>query len=156
MRARPDQFPKIGAKQAASPDAARLFDELAHRADTFAQMQDKSTESITKHREAREGRPVHLTKSDQRLMAEFGADADKVVQDMRDHVGSMDDTALLVCALSGVHQQMDVDERMFSGWPDEDKPAARRLIDYERETLRLIQQFILKPWPTIATEMVSS
>jgi len=142
MPTRPDQFPKIAAKKSALPEVVRLFAALAIRAEKFAKMQDEFTESITIHREAREGRPVKLTRVQHRLMAEFEGDAEKAVQDMQRYAANMDDAALLTCALSAFHQQIQLDERLFSGWHEDDKPMARRLIEYESESMKLIQQFI--------------
>jgi hypothetical protein len=105
-------------------------------------MLDEFTESIGRYRAAREGRPVRLTKKQQQLMAEFNTDADQAVREMERRVPQLDDAALLTVALSGVQQQIELDEKLFSGWHDDDKPAARALIEYQQDTLRLIEQFI--------------
>jgi len=82
------------------------------------------------------------SKTQRRLMSEFKSDADRAVQDIERHVASMDDAALPTSTLSTVQQQIELDERMFSGWHEDEKSTARRLIDYERETLQLIEEFI--------------
>ena len=61
---------------------------------------------------------------------------------MERHSASMDDAALLTSALSGVEQQIQLDERMFPGFHADDRPMAKRLLDYQRETMRLIEQFV--------------
>lgn len=142
MPTRPDQFPKIARKRARSPEVARLFEQLAERAEVFARMQDEFTESITRHRAAREGRPVRLSARQQRMLTEFDRDAEQAVRDMERHTANMDDAALLTSALSGVEQQIQLDEHMFPGFHSDDKPMATRLLDYQRETMRLIEQFV--------------
>jgi len=138
----PDQFPRIALKQAQSPDVVRLFEELAQRAEVFARMQDEFTAGITRHRAAREGRPVRLSARQQRMLTEFDRDAEQAVRDLERLTAGADDTGLLTSALSGVHQQIQLDENMFPGFHADDKPMATRLLDYQRETMRLIEQFV--------------
>ena len=142
MPTRPDQFPRIALKRAQSPDLVRLLEQLAARAEVFARMQDEFTESITRHRASREGRPVRLSTRQQRMLTEFDSDAEQAVRDMERHCASMDDAALLTSALSGAEQQIQLDEHMFPGFHADDKPMAMALLDYQRETMRLIEQFV--------------
>ena len=142
MPTRPDQFPMIARKQAKSPDVVRLFDKLARRAKVFARMQDEFTESVTRHRAERQGRPVRLTSRQQRMLAGFEGDADQAVQDMVRCTPNLDDAALLTTALSGAQQQIQLDEHMIPGFHDDDKPMAARLLDYQRETMSSIEKFI--------------
>lgn len=142
MATQPDQFPKIALKQARSPDVAQLFERLAERAEVFAKMQDEFTESITRHRAARERHPVRLSARQQCMLTEFDCDAQQALRDMERHTASMDDAALLTSALSGVEQQIQLDEHMFPGFHADDKPMAMALLDYQRETMRLIEQFV--------------
>jgi len=137
-----DQFPRIALKQAQSPEVAGLFEQLAERAEVLAHMQDEFIESITRHRSAREGRPVRLSARQQRMLTEFDRDAEKAVRDMERHTASMDDAALLTGALSDVDQQIQLDEYMFQGLHADDAPMAMQLLDYQRETKRLIEQFV--------------
>jgi hypothetical protein len=105
-------------------------------------MLDEFTETVARHREAREGRPFRLTKGQQKFIAEAECDADKEVQKMERHAMNLDDAALLMCTLSSECMQMDTDERMFSGWHSDDREAARRMMEFRRETIRLIEQFV--------------
>ena len=145
MPTRPEQFPTVALKYAKSPDVARLFGELAQRAETLARMRDEFLESITLHRATREGRPFRPTKREQSMLAGFDCDADKAVQELERHAAIMDDAALLSTALSCVHQAVRLDEHLFPGLRDQDKPMATRLLDYQRETMRLIEQFAESP-----------
>ena len=76
------------------------------------------------------------------MLAGFERDADQAVQDMVRCTSNMDDAALLTTALSGAHQQIQLDEHMLSGFHDADKPMARRLLNYQRETMGLIEKSI--------------
>ena len=138
----PDQFPRLAVKRAQSPEIARLFEDLARRAEVFAKMLDEFTESVGRHRSAREGRPVRLSRRQQQMLSEFDRDAEKAVQEMERHIARLDDATLLSSALSGVDQQIRLDERMFTGWHEDDKPMAARLLDFERETKAIIQRFV--------------
>ena len=142
MANRPDQFPQIALRRAQSPEVVRLFEELARRADLFAKMHDEFTQSITQHRAARDGRPVRLSTRQQRMLSEFDRDAERAVEDMERHATNMDDAALLTIALSGTDQQIQLDEHMFHGWHDDDKPMATRLLDFQRETKAMIEHFV--------------
>ncbi len=75
-------------------------------------------------------------------MSEFKSDADRAVQDIERHVAGMDDEGLPTSALSSVHQQIELDEGMISGWHTDEKSTACRLIYYERETLQMVEEFI--------------
>ncbi len=138
----PDQFPRIALKQAQSPDVMRLLEELAQRAEGFARMQDEFTEGITRHRATREGRPVRLSKSQHRMLTEFDRDAKQAVHDMERPTVGADVAGILTTALSAVHLQIRLDEHMFPGFHAGDKPMAMRLLDYQRDTIRLIEQFV--------------
>jgi hypothetical protein len=142
MPTRPDQFPTIALKRAQSPDLVRLFEQLAQRAEVFARMQDEFTESITRNREAREGRPVRLSGRQQQMLNDFDRDAEQAVRDMERQTASMDDAALLTCALSSAEQGIQLDEHMFLATHADDKALATQLLDYQRETMRLIERFV--------------
>ncbi|NBR84997.1 MAG: hypothetical protein EBS84_02995 [Proteobacteria bacterium] len=120
----------------------RLFGQLEERAEVFARMQDEFTEIIALHRAAREGRPVRLSARQQRMLTEFDRDAEQAVRDMERHTFSMDDAALLTSALSGVEQQIQLDEHMLPGFHADDQPMATQLLEYQRETMLLIEQFV--------------
>src|SRR6266581_1854130 len=95
----PDQFPRLAVKRAQSPEIARLFEDLARRAEVFAKMLDEFTESVGRHRSAREGRPVRLSRRQQQMLSEFDRDAEKAVQEMERHIARLDDATLLSSAL---------------------------------------------------------
>ncbi len=137
-----DAFPQLALKQARSPDVARLFEELARRAGILAAMQDEFTRSIIRHREAREGKPFRFSRTQKRTLANFDRDAEQAAGEMDRIVTGMDDAALLASALSEIDQEIQLDERMLSSWHDDDKPMARRLLEFQRETKRLIEQFL--------------
>ena len=61
---------------------------------------------------------------------------------MERHASVMDDAALLTCALSGIDQQIQLDESLMSGWHKDDQPMAQQLLDFQHETKRLIQKFV--------------
>jgi len=142
MATHADPFPQIALKHAESPDVVFLFEGLAARAEVFARMQDEFTAGITKHREAREGKPLKMTTIQQRTLANYERDAEQAKRDIERFAANMDDAALLTNALSGVDQQIQLDEHMFPGWHDDDKPMARKLLDFQRETKALIERFV--------------
>lgn len=142
MATRPDQSFALSAKQAQSPDVVRLFEQLADRAVTVARMQDEFLESIIRNREARTGKPFRNTKRQQRLLDEYDNDAEQAVRDLERLTATMDDKSLLICALSGEHQQLQLDEYMVPGYRPEDREMAQRIIDFRRETIRLIERFV--------------
>lgn len=53
----------------------------------------------------------------------------------------MDDKNLLICALSGEYQQLGLDEGMASSYRPEDSEMANRMIEFRRETIRMIEHF---------------
>jgi HEPN domain-containing protein len=142
MATRPDQSAALAAKQAKLPEVVRLFEQLAGRAETLARMQDEFLESIIRNREARTNKPFRNTKRQQRFLDEFDKDAEQAVRDMERLTAKMDDRSLLISALSGEHQQLQLDEGMASSYRPEDKEMAERLIEFRRETIRLIEQFV--------------
>lgn len=130
MPTRPDQFPSIARQRAQSSEVARLFERLTERAEVFARMLDEFTDSITRNRAAREGRPVRLSTRQQRRLTEFDRDAEQALRNMERHTASLDDAALLTSALSGIEQQTQLDEHMLPGFHDDDKPMATQLLNY--------------------------
>ena len=142
MPIHPDQFPRLAAKKATSPEVALLFTELARRAETFAKMLGEFAAEIAGHRVTREWKPVRVTAKQQQLLNELAVDPDKAEREIERFVANMDDAALLNCAFMSIKQQIRLDERMFNGWHDCDKAFAQRLIEYEKETMRLVQQCI--------------
>ena len=142
MATRPDQSAALAAKQAKLPEVVRLFEQLAGRAETLARMQDEFLESIIRNREARTNKPFRNTRRQQRFLDEFDKDAEQAVRDMKRLTAKMDDRSLLISALSGEHQHLQLDEGMASSYGPEDKEMAERLIEFRRETIRLIEQFV--------------
>jgi len=142
MPTRPDQSAALAAKQAKSPDVVRLFEQLASRAEAYARMQDEFLASIIRHREARTGKPFRNTKRQQRFLDQFDSDAEQAVRDMERLTTEMDDRTLLIFALSGECHQLELDERMASSYRPEDREMAERMLEFRRETIRMIEQFV--------------
>ncbi len=142
MATRPDQSHALAAKQAKTPDVADLFHLLAGRAETYARMQDEFLESIVRHREARTGRTFRHTKRQERFLECFDADAVQAERDVESITAKMDDRTLLISALSSEYQQLDLDKAMASSYRPEDKEMAERMIEFRRETIRLIEEFV--------------
>ncbi len=142
MPTRPDKSAALSAKQATTPEVVKLFEQLANRAKIHAQMQDEFLEGIIRHREARTGKTSRNTKRQQRLLDGFDKDAEQAVQDIERFIVKMDDRNLLISALSSEYQQLRLDEDMASSYRPEDREAGLRLIEFRRETIRLIEQFV--------------
>jgi HEPN domain-containing protein len=142
MPTRPDQSAALAAKQAKSPELATFFELLATRAETYARMQDEFLESIIRHREARTGKKFRNTKRQERLLDEFDRDAEQALRDMERLTAKLDDRNLLISVLSGEYQQLELDERMASSYRPEDREMAQRMIEFRRETIRLIEEFV--------------
>lgn len=142
MPTRPDQSHSFAAKQAKSPDVAALFQVLGTRAETYARMQDEFLESIIRHREARTGKPFRHTKRQERFVECFDQDAAQAERDVENITAKMDDRTLLISTLSSEHQQLELDEAMAASYRPEDKEMAERMIEFRRETIRMIEQFV--------------
>ena len=142
MATRPDQSFALSAKQAKSSEVARLFEVLASRAETLARMQDEFLNSIIRNRDSRTGKPVRNTKRQQRFLDEFDTDAEQAVRELERLTAKMDDKNLLISALSGEDHQLGLDERGVSSFRPEDREMAQRIVDFRRETIRLIEQFV--------------
>jgi len=142
MPTRPDQSHAMAAKQAKSPDVAEFFQILAGRAETYARMQDDFLESIVRHREARTGKPFRHTKRQEGFLECFDADAVQAEKDIESVTARMDDRTLLVSAISSECQQLELDAAMASSYRPEDREMAERMIEFRRETIRLIEGFV--------------
>jgi len=105
-------------------------------------MQDEFLENIIRHREARTGKPFRHTKRQQQVLSEFDRDAEQAVRDLERLTAKMDDKNLLITALSSEYQQLEFDESMVSGYRPEDKDMAQRMVEFRRETIQLIEQFV--------------
>lgn len=152
MASRQDPFLKLALERAQSPEVARLLEEIARRAATFADMQDEFAGTILRNREIREGKPVRVTKAQQRTLANCERDAGQSAREMENIVTGMDDVAVLLSALACMDQEIETDEHVLTSFHDDDKPMARRLLDFQRETKRLIEQFMGDPF--VPSEMV--
>ena len=142
MPTRPDPSHAFAAKQAKSSNVARLFHQLAARAESYARMQDEFLEGIIRHREARTGKPFHNTTRQQRFLDCFDKDAAQAENDVERLTAKMDDRMLLISALSSEHQQLSFDEGMLGSYRPEDKEIALCMVEFRRETIRIIEQFV--------------
>lgn len=142
MATRPDQSHVLAAKHAKSPDVAALFRKLALRAEDYALMQDQFLEGIIQHREARTGKPFRYTKRQEQMLEGFDKDAAQAECDLERITAGMDDRSLLTSALSSEYQQLQFDEGMATSYPPEDKEMAQLMIEFRRETVRIIEQFV--------------
>lgn len=142
MPTRPDESAALAAKQAKSPEVAGLFEQLAKRAVTYAQMQDEFLESLIRHREERTGKPFRHTKSQRQFLDECDRDAERASQDVARFTAKMDDRSLLISELSSEDMQLQSDERMISSYRPEDREMVQRMMEFRRETIRIIEQFV--------------
>jgi len=142
MATRPDQSAALAAKQAISPEVVRLFEQLASRAETFAKMQDELLASVIRHREARTGKPFRYTKRQRESLDEFDECTEQASRDLERLTATMDDKNLLISTLSSEYQQLELEEGMASSYHPEDREMAQRMIEFRRETIRLIEQFV--------------
>lgn len=142
MPTKPDQSYALAEKQAKRPDVARLFHELAVRAETYAQMQDEFLEGIIRHREARTGKPFRNTKRQQQFLDCADRDATQAEGDVAALTAKMDDKTLLIVTLTGEHQQLQFEEGMLPSYRPEDSDMAQRLVEFRRENIRIIERFV--------------
>ena len=105
-------------------------------------MQDQFLEGIIRHREARTGKPFRHTKGQEQTLESFDEDAAQAERDLEHIAAGMDDRSLLTSALSSEHQQLQFDEGMATSYPQEDQEMAQRMIEFRRETIRIIEQFV--------------
>jgi hypothetical protein len=142
MSWKPDAFPSIALKYAKAANVIQLFGLLAARAVDLAKMQNDLSDQIVRNRELREGKPVKLTNKQMRLIESYEKDADKALIDMDRYAAAMDDTALLTSALSGIDQAIQLDEPTLKTYHTDDIQAAVRVLEFQRETKRLIEEFV--------------
>ncbi|HTI71483.1 MAG TPA: hypothetical protein VMF06_16035 [Candidatus Limnocylindria bacterium] len=142
MGTRPDTFPALAAKQATLPEVISLFSELAIRAETIAKMQDEFLEDIVRHREARTGKPSRYTKKQQAFLDDSEDDAKKALLDIERLTAGTDDKNLLICALSNESPQIGLDEFMLKSYRPEDQEMVQQIIEYRKETIRLIEEYV--------------
>jgi hypothetical protein len=136
------QSARIAAKYARSPEVKRLFEELSRQHETLAAMQTEFIQSIKRNRAMREGKAAKPSKPGKRTLEEFDRNAEKANEHIECLSQTMNDRALLTCELSGVQQMIQFDEAMLSAWHDDDKPMANSIINFQREMLKLIEDFI--------------
>jgi hypothetical protein len=105
-------------------------------------MQDEFLEGIIRHREARSGKPFRYNKRQQQILDEFDHDAEQARRQVERLTAEMDDRTLLISALSNEYQQLEFDERMVSSYRPEDRETAQRMIEFRRETILMIEQFV--------------
>lgn len=105
-------------------------------------MQDEHLESIIRRREARTGKPFRNTKRQEKFLECFDQDAAHAERDLESITPKMDDRSLLISALSSEHQQLELDEAMASSYRPEDREMAQRMVEFRRETIRMIEQFV--------------
>jgi hypothetical protein len=105
-------------------------------------MQDQFLEEAIRHREARTGKQFRYTKRQEQTLESFDEDAAQAERDLERITAGMDDRSLLTSALSSEHQQLQFDEGMATSYPPEDHEMAQRMIEFRRETIRIIEQFV--------------
>jgi hypothetical protein len=142
MATKPDAFPALAMKRATSSEVSALFCQLAERASTLAQMQDEFLETIIQHSEQRTGKKFNYTKRQQKFLGEFDRDADDATRQIEKSVQKMDDPTLLTSAFSGEQMQLNQELKSFPTYRSEDQSKAQEIINFRRETLNLIEQFI--------------
>lgn len=105
-------------------------------------MHDEFLEGIARNREARTGRIFRYTTGQQRFLEKCDKDAEQVAPELERLIAGMDDRCLLDSALGNEHRQLEMDERMASSYPHEDQEMAQRMMEFRRETIRLIEQCV--------------
>lgn len=138
----PNIFPELAAKRAESPDVAKLFSQLEGRAQELARLLDEYSIQIVRHREARTGKKFKFTKRQQETIEEFDRDAAKAREEMKKRTEQLDDATLLTVAIATEQNAIALDECMYPAVREEDKKMAKRIIDFQKETLRLIEVFV--------------
>lgn len=138
----PDCFPAVAAKKASSPDVAGLFQVLSQRAQICAQLQDALLEKLTQNREKRSGKPFKHSKRQEKMLAEFDSDAERARREQEVLVAGMDDVSLLANALVGEEHQVQWDAKIYSTMPPEVDDSTNRVLEYRKETIRLLNEFI--------------
>lgn len=141
MPARPDQFPKIARARASAASVKEFFGALEVRSEKFAESQDEFIEQIRRYREIKERKPVKVSDRQKRTLARFERDGLLAERDIARNVEQMDDSALLRLMLVSLNQQIESDENMFSAYPQELQPTARQLIDFQRKTKLMTEDF---------------
>jgi hypothetical protein len=105
-------------------------------------MQDEFLDGIIRHREARTGRTFRYTKRQERYIGCLDEDAAQSERDMQRLTADMDDRTLLTSALSSEYQQLEFDESMATSYRPEDREMAQRMVEFRRETIQMIEQFV--------------
>ncbi len=137
-----DPFPALAAKRAVSRELAAFFQQLAVRAEMYAQMQDEFLTNVVARREARTGKPYVPSKALQKSLERDERDAEVARGQIKEITRKMDDKTLLASALSSEDHGVQLDEFMLRGCTGPDRVEKQRLIDFRKETIQLIETFV--------------
>ncbi len=138
----PDCFPALAAKKTSLPELAALFEVLSGRAQACARLQDALLEDIMRNRAARSGKSFQHSKRQQKMLTEFDRDAENARREQEVLVAGMDDVSLLANALVGEENQLRWDAQMNAALPAEVQDPAIRVLEFRKETIRILNDFI--------------
>lgn len=137
-----NQFENLAAKRASSDGVRTLFERLERRAVALQTLHDELQKVIIKNREARSRRPFRFSQRQKRLLSEFQQDAEDGRSELPARIARVNDAALLNAALRSERQQLETEGKLYAVFREEDKSAAERILDFRRETIRIITDFI--------------
>jgi hypothetical protein len=137
-----NQFENLAAKRASSDGVRTLFELLARRAVALQTLHDELQKVIIKNREARSGKPFRFSQRQKRLLSEFQRDAGDCASELPARVARLNDATLLNVALRNERQQLETEGKLYAVFREEDKSAAEGILDFRRETIRIIIDFI--------------
>ena len=138
-----DPFPQLALQKAKSTSARRLFRELTQRAVCFEKMHLEFGKKLVQNRE--QGSKKSGDQSENAKSQLQWIEANNILQsiDLQDLVKSMNDQELVGFALANAKSHFDADRMLFRYWHKDDKPAAGALMNFNKETINLIESFLL-------------
>lgn len=137
-----NQFESLAAKQASSDGVRGLFELLATRAQILHTLHDELQRVIVTNREMRSGKPFRFSRRQRQLLSEFQKDAQDSRTELPARIARLSDATLLNIALRSERQQLATEEKLYAVFREEDKPAARKILSFRQETIRIITDFI--------------
>lgn len=87
-------------------------------------------------------KPFRFSRRQRQLLSEFQKDAQDSRTELPARIARLSDATLLNIALRTERQQLATEEKLYAVFRKEDKPAARNILSFRQETIRIITDFI--------------
>jgi hypothetical protein len=119
----------------------QLVTSLSQRSLEKEKLIEKAMQQSLENKKRRGIKERQLTKREQEIRSSYQEDPAKMAQELARHLNTIESEEILVCCiLNGERQDLKMTRGIFRGSVQSDMAAFQTVIDYQAETIHLIEE----------------